>query len=102
MIQAGIRSPGRRALRDADKASADKRRAMAVPTQNISHMPKAVQEDRAFYLLFLESKKLESKRDPASRVKFNRCINKMRTRWALLTNNDDAKADSQQGAMTNG
>ena len=84
----GYKSPGR-------KPSADKARAMRTPSMNIQNVPTYVQEDKEFYELFLESKKLEGKRDPASQVKFNTCINKMRLRWALLTNNsDDAKADS--------
>lgn len=85
MIAAGYRSPGRRAERSASCAAVDKRRAMAVPSMSIRNAPLVVQEDKKFYMLFLQSKKYEGKTDMRSKTLFNNAINKMRARWSELT-----------------
>lgn len=74
----GYRSPGRRAARD-------KLNAMAIPSMQQRSMPDALKEDKEFYLLFLESKKYEGRRDRLGKRKFNEAISKMRARWATLT-----------------
>lgn len=77
----GVKSPGRRG---AAKACAPKPVAKTRWTYKGS-VPQAIEEDRAFYLLFCESKELElkinAKGDPKDIARFINVKEAMRRRW---------------------
>ena len=75
----GYRSPGRREMRDACKGH--RWQPEVYPMRG--NVPREFEEDRQFYLLFQESKRLEAKL-PATQAKYNACISKLVARGREL------------------
>jgi hypothetical protein len=74
-----MRSPGRREM--ARRCAGRRWQPEVYPMRGA---PRELEQDREFYTLFQESKRLEA-RLPESQDAFNACINKIRARGLALT-----------------